>query len=176
MTMRAKHAAVIAAAAVLTAGASVVYAGGGIGADGLLGAEPDAGAVSGTCAVTKQSFATHVDLNSTTSTTYIDVPGASVPIKVSNRAGCITVQFSSMVQSMGNELLFVKAVLMPGEIASEPGQMQFESASPLRILTRSATFVFPDVPAGEYTVKMQYRSRSGGTVWVHRGVTVVSYA
>jgi hypothetical protein len=165
--------AAFAVAAFAIAG-SVVYAGGG-GGGGVVAAGGATPLVTGTCAVGKQSFATHGDGNSTTSTTFVDIPGAVVSFTASAKAKCVSVLFTSMAAAQGNEILMVRA-LLDNAVVGLPEETQFTGTDDFNAARSYAmNFVFPSVAAGAHIVKMQFRSFSGGNVFVHRGTTIVNF-
>lgn len=174
----------ILAGVIVVAGASVVYAAGsGNGIGGLAGPPQTSstdGISVGPCRAGRLSFANHGDSLTTTSTTFVDVPGATVNFNIGGQARvCLVVDFSSMAFA-SSELLYVRAVLNPGAIIGAPADTQFDGDSDENgngqwSRTHSAQFTFQAVTPGAKTVQMQFRSNGGGSVFLHRGTTVVHH-
>jgi hypothetical protein len=110
---------------------------------------------------------------STTSTTYVDVPDMSVSFTTTGtRAWCAVATFSAWSFASGDALLYVQAV-MDGTVIGAPGEQQFdgdsdEDADGKWAASHAFTFVFPSVSVGAHTIKIQYRSYDGKTVFLHR--------
>jgi hypothetical protein len=158
---------------------SAVYAAGSSNGDGLaagLGDQGVAATCTGNTKQSKQQFANTGDQNSTSSTTFVDIPGAVVPINVSSKGGpkCVSVIFTAMAFASGGELELVRALL--DGAAGNPADTQFEGDSGIWATSQAMTFVFPNVPAGAHTVRMQFRSNGGGSVFIHRGTVLVLFA
>ena len=115
---------------------------------------------------------------STTSTTYVDVPDMSVTFTAGGtRSFCATATFSAWTFATGGALMYVQA-LMDGTVVAAPGEQQFsgdddENANGEWARSHAFTFVFPSVAPGAHTIKIQYRSFDGKTVFVHRRSLVV---
>jgi hypothetical protein len=174
---------VMASALVVATGGSALYAAGGGGDNGVVATGIQSGQdVAVRCAgtQTKQAYANHDDQNGTTSTTFVNIPGARVPFTVSTRGGakCVSVLFTSMafVAPGSSELLGVRA-LLDGAVAGNPSETQFEAASPSGYaVSHAMNFTFSAVAPGAHTIRMQFRSFNGGPVFIHRGTTIVLYA
>jgi hypothetical protein len=175
--------ALVIAVALVVAGGSTLYAAGGGSDNGVrttgIASSQD---VAVRCAgkQTKQAYANHDDYNRTTSTTFVNIPGARVPFTVSTRGGakCVSVLFTSMafVAPGSSELLGVRA-LLDGAVAGNPSETQFEAASPSGYaVSHAMNFTFSAVAPGAHTIRMQFRSFNGGPVFIHRGTTIVLYA
>jgi hypothetical protein len=166
--------AAILAVAALGIGGSVVYAGGGGGNGLATGAEDVGPATSATCNVGKQSFTSHGNGNSTTSTTYVNITGAAVTFNATARAKCITALFTSMAFAPSPRTVFVRA-LLDGSVVGEPADTQFTGDDGAIARSYAMNFAFPGVGPGTHTVQMQFRSFDGGAVFIHRGTTTVLY-
>jgi hypothetical protein len=172
----------VMAGALVVAGGSTLYAAGGGGDNGVratgIASSQD---VAVRCAgkQTKQAYTNHDDQNGTTSTTFVNIPGARVPFTVSTRGGakCVSVLFTSMAfVPTGSDLLMVRA-LLDGAVAGNPSETQFEADSPSGYaVSHTMNFTFSAVAPGTHTIRMQFRSFSGGPVFIHRGTTIVLYA
>ena len=132
------------------------------------------------CRVGTIDFANHGDFIGTTSTAFVDIPGATVTFKQGGRvADCIKVEFESMSFTTPNQLLFVRAVL-DGAVVGAPGDVQFsgdddEDEDGRWDRSHAMAFFFDGVAPGTHTVQIQFRSFSGGSVRVNRGSTAVSH-
>jgi hypothetical protein len=186
MTAKPKRLVVsIAGALVIVAGASVVYAAGsGRGDSGLVttaGPRTEAATITCTSKQTMQSYVNHGDFNTTNSTSFVDLPGASVRFTVGRGAKCVSVLFTSMAfASRDDEVVFVRA-LLDGTVVAEPSETQFsgdddEDRDVAAARSHAMNFLFAPVAAGSHTVQMQFRSAFGDMVTIHRGSTIVLYA
>lgn len=168
----------ILAGVIVVAGTAVVYAAAGGNENGVAAGIAGSQGVAATCngKQTKQAYVNHADQNGTTSTTHVDIPGATVPFAVSSRGGrkCVSVVFTSMAWAPGG-LVYVRALLdgTPGD----PVETQFEADSGAFAISHAMTFVFNAVAPGPHTIQMQFRSNSSSqTVFLHRGTTLVLFA
>jgi hypothetical protein len=155
-----------------------VYAAAGGSDDGRASgiAEQNAPAASCNGKSSKQAYANHGDQNSTASQTFVNLPGATVPIVVSSKGGakCVSVVFTSMAFAPSGGLLMVRALLDGNQ--GDPGEVQFEGNSGTFATSQAMTFDFPAVAPGAHTVQIQFRSFSGSSVFLHRGTTLVHFA
>jgi hypothetical protein len=134
------------------------------------------GSATGLCkGITNFSFATGETLaQSTTSTTFVDIPDMTVPFTVGGTSlkNCIKVEFSAFTFAALDRLLYVRALLDGVKVAS-PSEVQFsgdddEDADGNWARSHAFNFEFSNVAAGPHTLKIQFRSFDGGTVFVHR--------
>jgi hypothetical protein len=175
--------ALVMAGALVVAGGSTLYAAGGGGDHGVVAtgiASSQDVAVRCAGKQTKQAYTNHDDQNGTTSTTFVNIPGATVPFTVSTRGGakCVSVLFTSMafVPTGSSGLLMVRA-LLDGAVVGNPSETQFEAASPSGLaVSHALNFTFSAVAPGAHRIRMQFRSFSGEAVFIHRGTTIVLYA
>jgi hypothetical protein len=65
--------------------------------------------------------------------------------------------------------------LLDNSVAGTPDETQFSGDDGGKARSYAMNFVFPSVGAGAHTVKMQFRSHSGGNVFIHRGTTILNY-
>jgi hypothetical protein len=101
---------------------------------------------------------------STTSTTYVDVQDMSVTFSVKTD-GCAVVDFASWAFASGSALMFVHAVANNVECA--PGEYQYAANDASFAFAHAANFECP-THVGSNTVKIQFRSFDGSTVFMHR--------
>jgi hypothetical protein len=104
--------------------------------------------------------------NSTTSTSFVDVPDMSVTFSVRN-AGCAIVDFAAWAFAPGgtDELMMVQAVV--GATPCAPGEYQFAGDDNTLAASHAANFECP-LTSGSNTIKIQFRSFFGGSVTMHR--------
>jgi hypothetical protein len=138
------------------------------------------GSETGLCkGITNFSFAT-VDAPpaiSTTSAAFVDMPGMSVTFTIAGtaRRNCVKVEFSAYTFAanapVAGQLLMVRA-LLDGATVGSPGEVQFsgdddEDADGSWARSHAFNFEFKDIAAGPHTIKIQWRSFFGGTVFAH---------
>ncbi len=135
--------------------------------------------ISGSCPTPGTHFVAADNTGSSTaSTTYVDVPDMSVSFTAGGtRSFCATATFSAWTFATGGALMYVQA-LMDGSVVAAPGEQQFsgdddENANGEWARSHAFTFVFPTVAPGPHTIKIQFRSFDGKTVFVHRRSLVV---
>jgi hypothetical protein len=130
--------------------------------------------VSGSCPTPGTHFVAADNTGSSTvSTTYVDVPDMSVTFTAGGtRTFCATATFSAFTFAPAGALLYVQA-LMDGTVVGAPGEQQFSGDDGLWAVAHAFTFVFPSVAPGAHTIKIQYRSYDGKSVFVHRRSLVV---
>jgi hypothetical protein len=107
--------------------------------------------------------------NNTTSTTYVDVLDMSVTFSA-KASGCSLVDFASFAFAPGTALMFVHAVANNVECA--PGEYQYAAEDSSLAFAHGANFECP-VIVGSNTVKIQFRSRDGQQVSMHRRTMLV---
>jgi hypothetical protein len=138
----------VVAAAIATA----VYAASRGGPGGVpAGTEGGQGSISITnCKAGKSDFITNDTTGlSTTSTTYVPVPGMTKTVTISGHApSCLLVDVSGFAFAPGAALEFV-GVTVDGNLGA-------------------ANFAFQGVSPGAHSVAMVFRSNSGATVFLHR--------
>jgi hypothetical protein len=171
--------ALVMASVLVVAGGSTLYAAGGGSDNGVrtTGIASSQG-VAVRCAgkQTKQAYANHADFNGTTSTTFVNIPGARVPFTVSTTGGakCVSVLFTSMAFVPPGSSV---RALLDGAVAGNPSETQFEGESLNgSAVSHAMNFTFSAVAPGAHTIRMQFRSFGGGSVFIHRGTTIVLYA
>jgi len=141
----------------------------------LWSADAAAQNVQGSCVVNRATFrAQTTGGGSTSSTTFVNVPNAGLNVTVGGaNPTCVIVVFTAQTQTTANENMLVRARIpgigngVPAEFSMGPGTGTTEA--------RPAQFVFNNVPPGNYTVRMQYRSVPGTTVTITRPTMVVHH-
>ena len=176
----------ILAGAIVVVGASVVYAAGGGTGNGLApsaGVSPDAVSIKGGCKkISKIDFATGEDIgHTTTSTTFVDVPGMSVDFTIGGQVrSCLKIEYSAVAFAPDDELMFVRA-LLDGAVAGSPSEVQLsgdddEDVNGHWARSHAFNFAFANVAPGAHTIEIQWRSEFGGTVATHRRSVFVHHA
>jgi hypothetical protein len=158
-------AAVVATLTITTAvyGASRLFVKGG--AVQAVGAQKVVPGVTHSCNVKKNSEADGSSTGvSTTSTTYVDVQDMSVTFSAKS-SGCAVVDFASWAFASGTALMFVHAIANNVECA--PGEYQYAANDGAFAFAHAANFECP-VVNGSNTVKIQFRSFDGASVFMHR--------
>jgi len=127
---------------------------------------------SGGCALTKQSFlATNDTSATTTSTSYVNVPNASVSFtSAGSTMSCLTVLFTAVVYSPTGGI-DIRAVLGANTISSQA--VQFVGQGLPFADSHAFTFYFKGVKPGSHTVKIQWESTQGAVVYMWQHTTVV---
>jgi hypothetical protein len=158
-------AAVVALLTIATAvyGASRLFVRGG--AVTGIGAQKAVPGATHNCNVKKASEADGSSTGvSTASTTYVDVQDMSVTFSA-KASGCALVDFASWAFASGTALMFVHAVANNTECA--PGEYQYAANDGSFAFAHASNFECP-VIVGSNTVKIQFRSFDGATVFMHR--------
>ena len=102
------------------------------------------------------------------------MPNTHLP--VTHAAGCLIVDFSGDMTLLGaNPPTFIRA-LIAGVGAAEPSWASVGTpATPGNMMVRSARFVFPNVPAGTHTVRIEWSVIASGTVRAERRTLTVQH-
>ena len=172
--------------AVVLAISTVVYAGtrapgrGGIPA--AIGGQTRPGtSVTGTCKTGKSDYVTNDTTGlSTTSTSYVTVPGMSRTFTIGGTAAtCVIVDVSGFSFATGDALEYV-TVLLDGSTFPSPTEVQFsgdddENGNFEWARAHAANFVFPSVSPGSHTVTMAFKSLDGATVFLHRPAAIITH-
>lgn len=107
----------------------------------------------------------------TNSTTYVNMLDGAVPFTTGQK-GCVIVTFTTQMNS-GTYRAMVRARLdnmtdgMPGEYRLAEAVNEVE--------TRTATFVFANVPAGAHTLRMQFASPDAENIFFNGHLILVQY-
>jgi hypothetical protein len=110
----------------------------------------------------------------TTSNVFAQIPEAAANVtQVGSANGCVIVDFSAMVNTLGTTALYVTATL-DGK-ASLPDYSQL-IANNGTFEARSTSFVFSSVTPGLHQVKVLFRSSTNGTaVNINRSNIIIHY-
>ena len=127
-----------------------------------------------------QSFTTtaHVvtlgGTQTTSSTTAVDLPGATFSFTPNNR--CLVIEVTGQVRAVGPNALRLSVVVSPaGEVSSPPFPAFRDVYSQTTALDgRSATF-WVDLLEGDKDVKVQFMSVNGSPVSLSKGVVTFQY-
>jgi hypothetical protein len=129
---------------------------------------PGASIVFSNCLATRSDFISNDTLTlSTTSTSYVPVPGMT---KVINQAqtGCVIVTLSSFAFASANSETQMVRVVMDGNRLCSPIEWQWDGDDGTRARTHGAVCAFTNVLPGNHIVQMQHRSLAGNSVFIHR--------
>lgn len=130
---------------------------------------------------TSKSSVTASDLlnSSTTSTTYVDVPEATVSFKQKGtKPGCVVVDFFAVAFAPFDAALFVHVLLDGVEIFPGPGQFSGDDDEDVDThwsRAQAFSWIAPDVAPGNHTVQVQFRSYFGTDVFIHKHITIVHH-
>ena len=113
-------------------------------------------------------------VQTTSSTTFIDVPGAAVDIEV-NPGGCLLVEVSAQGRTIPPYVGQLR-VVVDGEAIVAPSFVSFNSTSSSRFDNRRATFILRNVEGGSRVVKLQFASADSFTVTLAKVIMVVRYS
>jgi hypothetical protein len=117
---------------------------------------------------------------STTSRTFVDLPGTSVTFtQGGTAASCVEVDFTAMTFAPGGALLQVQPVL-DGATLGVPSHVQLsgdddENANGQWSRSHAFDFIFPSVAPGSHTMKMQFQSVGSLTVIINRNAMLVRH-
>jgi len=120
------------------------------------------------------------DGQSTSSGTFVDLPGTSLTFtQGGTAASCVEVDFTAMTFAAGGALLDVQPVL-DGATLGVPSATQLsgdddENANGRWSRSHAFDFIFPSVAPGSHTMKMQFESVVGGTVFINRNAMLVRH-
>jgi hypothetical protein len=126
----------------------------------------------GSCTVNRATFRSDPGFSSTNSATFVNIPDTALEIAVGGAdPTCVIVVFSAQTQTTENENMAIRARI-PGIGNGEPEEVNFGPGTGA-VEARAAQFVFEEVPPGNYTLRMQYRSSVGATTVTIGKPTVV---
>jgi len=128
--------------------------------------------VTGTCAVTGQTFAALDDQVFTSNHSFVNMPGTSVTFRTTGRSSCLTVEFSAQGYAAEPQLIEIHAVLGPNTVSNQ-ANVQLLGSDGMWGTSHAFIFYFRGVPAGRHTVRIQWNSGNGGTVQVSARTLVV---
>jgi hypothetical protein len=130
--------------------------------------------ISGTCASGASAYSVSTDVQTTGSRTYRDVTGTSVSF-TQGSSGCAEVSFSAEAAAVPGELMLTR-VLFDGAKICAPADNILASDSPSGDLADHAmNYICGNVPAGNHTITLQFRSRFGHRVAIGYRTTIVRF-
>jgi hypothetical protein len=134
-----------------------------------------AAAIEGDCTVNRATFRSESGSQTTGSTTFVNISDAELDISVGGSdPTCLIVVFTAQTQTASNENMAVRARI-PGVGNGEPAEFSLGPGTGTTE-ARAAQFVFDDVPPGDHTLRMQFRSVINGTsVTISRPTVVVHH-
>ena len=179
LTLGALLVAVDPARAILGTASTAVGSGGesiGRGSPDTASSEAQSAAprAVGTCVTNRMAFRTQTNFVEMTFTDFAVMPNTHYP--VTHAAGCLIVDFAGEVAGdTADDAMFIRASIQ-GIGAAEPPEvfLGLPVAANFREM-RSMRFVFPNVPAGTHTVRIEWRSLSGGTVATESRTLTIQY-
>jgi hypothetical protein len=140
----------------------------------LVASWPAGAAAQGSCTVNRATFRSEENFASTSSTAFVNIPQAVLDITVGAGAPtCVIVVFTAQTQTTANENMGIRARI-PGVGTGAPAEVFFGPGTGA-VELRTAQFVFEGVPAGDHTVRMQFRSAIAGTTVTIGRPTVVAH-
>ena len=112
----------------------------------------------------------------TTSTTYVDVPGTYLAFTAGGATNsCALVTMSARMLAVDPDTMFMR-VLMDGVTVAEPGEVVMASKDPSGYFTaRSYTWVFPSVTPGAHSFRIQFKTTASGTAYLYQHAVVLQY-
>jgi hypothetical protein len=115
------------------------------------------------------------DNSTTTSGTFVTLPEATVPFTTKFSTDCVMVHFSAWIDAKSRPV-FIRAFLN-NTTAALPLEVEFSAgASANERSAASFFFVFPSIPPGNHTLRIQYRSGvAGQPVNIKRHNTIVYF-
>lgn len=115
------------------------------------------------CVVNRATFGAFPDCAQTDSTTFSNIPHSALDITVGGPTPtCVIVSLSAQTKTASKENMDVRAHIT-GTGIGEPEDVTFGSGTG-ELEARATQFVFANVPPGDHTVHIQYRSAKAGTV------------
>jgi hypothetical protein len=110
--------------------------------------------------------------NTTSSTTFVDVPGMSVTFNLGRGSNCVKIEYSAYVFAAVNAALMNVQAVMDG-VACSPADVQFsgdddENANGSWARSHAFNFVCTGLAQGIHTAKIQWRSFFGDTIFTHK--------
>ena len=127
-------------------------------------ASPRVPVVFGGCNPVHVKYKVSTNQQSTTSTSYVDVVDSAIGVRLRD-VGCIIVMFSSLAFVNPNETMRVQVMRVPATLC-EPSNGFFISSNVNMegLSSQAMNYVCHNVPAGIHSVKVQFRSGTGGNV------------
>ena len=136
----------------------------------------DALPVGGNCSPLKGKFIASTFGAGTTSTAFANIPQSSLTFVLGGAsASCVIVRFSAVASAAAPNAIMIRAFL-DNTTAALPAEAAFVSTVNSGISGHTFEYILPGVAPGNHTVRMQFRSANGGTVFVLAHNTVVQHA
>jgi hypothetical protein len=112
----------------------------------------------------------------TQSQTYLNVPETTINFtQGGTQPSCVIVHFSGHTFGGTGNNLMLRAMLN-NTTAGLPAELQFAANDPNLYTTRTAIFIFHNVPPGSHQLRMQFKSDNGDRVEIGVHNTLVYYA
>jgi hypothetical protein len=132
--------------------------------------------ITGSCKAPKVNFASNDVSNSTTSTAFANLPGASVGFTIPGSVtSCIVAEYSGQAFAPGTSLIQIQ-VLLDGATVGAPGIVQLVGNDAGSFSDSYAMqFVWTNVAPGGHSVTVQWRSFDGQNVHINKGTLAVQH-
>jgi hypothetical protein len=131
-------------------------------------------AAQGSCVVNRATVEATPDCARTESKSFVNIPHEALNITVGGTAPtCVIVAFSAQAETTSEENMNVRAHLV-GIGIGEPEDVTFGAGSGT-LEARATQFLFANVPPGNYTLRMQFRSQTGTNVKICEPTVVVHH-
>jgi hypothetical protein len=135
---------------------------------------PGAAAVTGTCETTATRSRWTTTFDSTTSTSFVNMPEMATNI-TQGATDCVIVAFFAQVATLANQAMHVRATI--DGLSCGPLDPKFvENGSEALTSSHAMAFLCNGVAPGPHTIRIQYRSFGGGQVIVQERMMLVHYA
>ena len=132
-------------------------------------------AAAGTCNLNRVRYRTATNQNSTYSVNFVDVPDSSINVNIGGvNPSCVIVTFSASARVV-NSIMYVRAYIPQLGATAQPETAFFTALSGNLFHAHSMQFVFPSIPPGQYSVRVQFRSQNGQLVVVGTRTVTVQY-
>jgi hypothetical protein len=144
-------------------------------AAGLAASMPHAASAQGTdcfIGVGPNRINTVIAAQSTTSQTFVDLPGATVDFN--STGDCAIVQVTAQVRAADPRMARIRVVIDDGTTTIAPAPASLYT-SQNRFDQRTARFVLRSVPVGDRILKVQFMSVDGSSVSLSKVITTVHY-
>jgi hypothetical protein len=130
---------------------------------------------AGTCNPNRVAFKTSANQNSTYSLDFVNIPQSGVNITVGGtNPSCVIVTFSASAR-VYNSIMFVRARIAQLNAIAHPESAWFTGHSGNVFHAHAMQFVFPNIPPGQYTVWIQFRSSNGNLAVVAQRMLKVEF-
>jgi hypothetical protein len=131
--------------------------------------------ITGTCKAAKVHFSSNDTSTATTSTSMVDLTGASVSFKTGGSGtSCVVADFTGQAFAPHPDLIQIQALL--DGVAGSPGVVQLVGDDTgVYSDSYSMQFVWTGVLPGTHLLKIQWKSFFGGSVAINRSTVVVQH-